>query len=289
MKTLNVIGAGRVGRTLAHLLHHNHVFAIEGVLDGTAAGARAAAGFIGAGAPAETIDLMRPSDLWMVTTPDRRIADVCAKLVAAGLLRAGDVVFHCSGALASSELESAAAVGAHVASVHPLKTFAAPTDAIRTFPGTPCVAEGDSAALEVLVPAFESIGGRSLKIESGQKTLYHAACVLVSNDLVALVETGLRCYERAGIAREAASEMIDPIVRETVDNVFRSGTVYALTGPVARGDDLVVTRHLEALGAPDAQIAEVYRALGRVAVELSREQGHAGDEALARIEALLGR
>jgi predicted short-subunit dehydrogenase-like oxidoreductase (DUF2520 family) len=289
MKTLNVIGAGRVGRTLAHLLHHNHVFAIEGVLDGTAAGARAAVGFIGAGEPAEALDAMRPADLWMVTTPDRRIADACAKVAAMGLLRGGDVVFHCSGALASSELESAAAAGAHIASVHPLKTFAAPADAIRTFPGTPCVAEGDAAALEALVPAFESIGGRPVKIEPGQKTLYHAACVLVSNDLVALVETGLRCYEKAGITREAASQMIEPIVRETVDNVFRSGTVRALTGPIARGDDLVVARHLEALGAPDAQIAAVYRALGRVAAELAREQGHAEGEALARIEALLGR
>jgi predicted short-subunit dehydrogenase-like oxidoreductase (DUF2520 family) len=289
MKTLNVIGAGRVGRTLAHLLHHNQSFTIEAVLDGSASGARAAVDFIEAGTPVEALPALVPADVWMVTTPDRRIADVCAKLAAAGLLRAGDIVFHCSGALASSELATAAAAGAHVASVHPLKTFAAPADAVRTFSGTPCVAEGDPAALEVLTRAFESIGGRIMTIERGQKTLYHAACVLVSNDLVALLETGLRCYEQAGITRETASQMIEPIVRETVDNVFHSGAAQALTGPVARGDEGVVARHLDALGAADAPIAAVYRALGRVAVDLAREQGRAEAEALARIEALLGR
>jgi predicted short-subunit dehydrogenase-like oxidoreductase (DUF2520 family) len=288
MKTLNVIGAGRVGRTLAHLLQRDQVFAVQAVLNGTSDSARAAVAFIGAGEAAEALAAMAPADVWMITTPDRRIAVECEKLAASGRLRPSDVVFHCSGALASSELASATAAGARVASVHPLKTFAAPADAIRTFAGTPCVAEGDPAALDVLVPAFERIGARVLSIEGTQKTLYHAACVIVSNDLVALLETGLRCFQKAGIAREAASQMIEPIVRETVDNVFRSGTVQALTGPVARGDDLVVARHLEALVASDAQITAIYRALAGVAVDLAREKGSAEDEALARIEALLG-
>jgi predicted short-subunit dehydrogenase-like oxidoreductase (DUF2520 family) len=289
MKTLNVIGAGRVGRTLAHLLHHNQMFAIQAVLNGTAASARAAVAFIGAGDAAQALEAMAPADVWMVTTPDRRIADTCAMLAASGRLRPGDVVFHCSGALASSELETAAAAGALVASVHPLKTFAEPADAIRTFAGTPCVAEGDPAALQVLAPVFERIGARLMEIDRGGKTLYHAACVIVSNDLVALLETGLRCYEQAGIARDAASRMIEPIVRETVENVLRSGTARALTGPVARGDDLVVARHLEALDASDARIAAIYRVLGRVALELARDKGAAEDAALARVEALLGR
>ncbi|MDB5901943.1 MAG: hypothetical protein JWM26_821 [Betaproteobacteria bacterium] len=288
METLNVIGAGRVGRTLAHLLQRHQVFAVQAVLNGTSDSARAAVAFIGAGEAAEALAAMAPADVWMITTPDRRIAVECEKLAASGRLRPGDAVFHCSGALASSELASAAAAGARVASVHPLKTFAAPADAIRTFAGTPCVAEGDPAALDVLLPAFERIGARVLAIDRAQKTLYHAACVIVSNDLVALLEAGLRCFQKAGIAREAASQMIEPIVRETVDNVFRSGTVQALTGPVARGDDLVVARHLEALTASDAQITAIYRALAGVAVELAREKGSAADEALARIEALLG-
>jgi predicted short-subunit dehydrogenase-like oxidoreductase (DUF2520 family) len=173
--------------------------------------------------------------------------------------------------------------------VHPLKTFADSRDAVRTYPGTFCAAEGDRAALEVLIPAFERIGAQVSEIDASLKTVYHAASVIVCNYLTALMETGLRCYEKAGIARDTASAMIEPMVRETVHNVFRLGTVRALTGPIARGDEAVVARQLDALGAWDADIAAIYRDLGAVALQLAREQGEAESEALARIEALLKR
>ena len=53
----------------------------------------------------------------------------------------------------------------------------------------------------------------------------------------------------AGIDRARALSMVEPLVRETVDNVFRLGTARALTGPLARGDDGVVAHHLDALAA----------------------------------------
>ena len=287
MATLNVIGAGRVGRTLAALLHRSGAFELRGVLTSTAAGARDAVAFIGAGAAVEALDELRAADVWLITTPDRAIRDTCVRLAAAALPRAGDIVFHCSGALSSSELESAAARGAAVASVHPLKSFAAPREAVDTFSGTPCVAEGDAAALKVLEPAFERIGAHVLHIDRASKTLYHAASVIVCNYLVALLDTGLRCYEKAGVPRDTAAKLIEPIVRETVDHVFDAGTARALTGPLSRGDDGIVAKHLEALRASSPEIARVYGALGAAAVEVARAQGLAAPEALARIAALL--
>jgi predicted short-subunit dehydrogenase-like oxidoreductase (DUF2520 family) len=81
--------------------------------------------------------------------------------------------------------------------------------------------------------------------------------------------------------------MMEPLVRETVDNVFRLGTVKALTGPIARGDHAVVAHHLEALAGWDAHAAEIYKALGVVALQLAREQGEADAEALERLRVLL--
>ena len=66
-----------------------------------------------------------------------------------------------------------------------------------------------------------------------------------------------------------------------------NGTARALTGPVARGDDPVVKRHLDALDGWDERIAAIYRELGKVALDLSRAQGTADAEALARLEKLL--
>jgi predicted short-subunit dehydrogenase-like oxidoreductase (DUF2520 family) len=289
MATLNVIGAGRVGRTLAALFRRAGVFEVKAVLSATAESSRAAVAFIGGGTAAEALATMGAAEAWLITTPDRTISIACERLAASGLLRAGDVVFHCSGALSSSELASAAALGACVASVHPLKTFATPQDAVDTFGGTPCVAEGDAAALTVLRRAFERIGAHVVDIGSASKTLYHAASVIVSNYLVALLDSGLECYERAGIPRETAAKLIEPIVRETVDHVFNVGTARALTGPISRGDDGVVARHLEALRATDPRIAAIYEALGASTVALAREQGSAPSEALERIARLFDR
>jgi len=280
MKTLNIIGAGRVGCTLAGLWRQRRVFEIGSVCNRTRQTAQAAAAFVGAGVATNQLTTMTPAEVWLLATPDGAIAQAAAQLAASGLVRAGDVVFHCSGALASNELRAVTAAGASVGSVHPLKSFADPRDAMNTFAGTYCVAEGDVTALALLVPAFEAIGARIATLDARYKTLYHAASVMVCNYLTALMEAGLQCYEKAGLPRATASAMMEPLVRETVDNVFKLGTVMALTGPIARGDHAVVTHQLHALAAHDARLVDIYRALGVVAAELSRAQGIATPDVL---------
>ena len=287
MKTLNVVGAGRVGRTLASLWTVQHTFAVQDVLDGTIEGGRAAVVLIGVGKAVESVETMRPADVWMLTTTDREIAPCCESLAECGVLRSGDIVFHCSGALSSAGLSAAASRGASTASIHPLKTFADSRDAVRTFAGTYCASEGDAAALEVLNPAFERIGGRVCEIDRGHKTIYHAGSVMVSNYLTALLEAGLRCYEKAGITRDTASAMIEPIVRETVANVFALGPAGALTGPISRGDDAVVERQLKALSVWDVPTAAIYRDLGLAALEIARARGSLDREILNRLAAAL--
>lgn len=278
MKTLNIIGTGRVGSTLAALWFQHRVFAIQCVLNRTAASTREAVAFIGAGCARENLPAMQPAGVWMLATPDGEIAHAAQALAAGGQLRAGDVVFHCSGALPSSEIRAVINAGVHVASVHPLKSFADPANAMHTFAGTYCAAEGEPAALAVLTPAFEKIGARVSEIDPQFKTIYHTASVMVCNYLTALMEAGLQCYEKAGLPRATASAMMEPLVRETIDNVFKLGTVKALTGPIARGDHAVVARQLQALQTFNPRIAEIYRALGVMAVDLSRVQGGAGEE-----------
>ena len=287
MQTLNIIGCGRVGRTLARLWREQGVFTIGDVNDHTAEKSVAAVDFIGGGRACAELAVMRAARCWMLAPPDDRIADVSKALAAGSALSAGDIVFHCSGALPSGVLSAAAARGALVASMHPLKTFAGAATAVQTFAGTHCAAEGDANALSTLQPVFERIGARVFQIDACAKTLYHAASVLVCNDLTALLEAGARVFEAAGLPRADALRMVEPLVRETLDNVFRLGTTAALTGPVVRGDVDVVKRQLSALTATDTRLAAVYRSLGIIAAELAGAQGKAAATALAEITALL--
>ena len=278
--------AGSAARS-ARLWRDAGVFAIGDVNDHTLEKSRAAVEFIGGGRPCADIGSMQGADVWMLTPPDDRIAGCCGELSAGSALAAGNIVFHCSGALSSGELAAAAARGARAASVHPLKTFADAATAVRTFAGTSCAAEGDAAALAVLRPAFERIGARVFEIEAAAKTLYHAASVIVCNYLTALLDAGVRCYGQAGIARDDAMRMMEPLVRETLDNVFALGTARALTGPIARGDVEVVRRQSAALASVDPRIAAVYRSLGAIAADIARGNGKADAAALAAIETLL--
>lgn len=285
--SLNIIGCGRVGRALARLWAHQGTFKIQDVLERTLEKSGSAVTFIGDGRAVDALAEMRRANVWMLTPPDDQIAACCTALARSGLLEPGCVVFHCSGALPSRDLAPAAACGAVVASVHPLKSFADPAVAAATFSGTYCAAEGDAKALAVLRPAFERIGGSVSEIDPRFKTIYHAASVIVCNYLTALLETGLRCYEKSGFERDTALRMMEPLVRETLDNVFSLGTVQALTGPIARGDHVVVARQVDALEAWEPGVAAIYRKLGAVATELARAQGKADPSALAAIERLL--
>lgn len=286
-KTLNIIGPGRVGRTLGTLLQCAGLCVVQDVLSAEIATAESAVAFIGAGRAVRVLREMRAANLWLLTPPDAAIAGTATALAATGQMRQGDVVFHCSGSQPSSILAPLAVAGALVASVHPLKSFADPAAAVQNFKGTYCAAEGDAAALAVLTPLFEQLGARVAVIDPAGKTLYHAASVLVCNDLTALMEAGLRAYARAGIERGTAQKMMEPLVRETIDNVFALGTTRALTGPVARGDADVLARQLAALHTLDPRIADAYRALNRIALDLARAQDGVSTAALDAVDRAL--
>jgi predicted short-subunit dehydrogenase-like oxidoreductase (DUF2520 family) len=62
-----------------------------------------------------------------------------------------------------------------------------------------------------------------------------------------------RVAAAAGIEAEDARRMLAPLVRRTVDNWAQLGPAAALTGPIARGDELTVARQRKAIAdaAPD--------------------------------------
>ena len=127
-------------------------------------------------------------------------------------------------------------------------------------------------------------GASTFSIQPEFKTIYHAATVAVCNYLVALMEVGLRCFEKAGLPRETAMQVMEPIIWETVENVFRLGPVRSLTGPIARGEQSVVQRQCEALGRWDENAQRIYKRLGRVAVEIAVARGNTDAAALAAIK-----
>ena len=269
MASLNIVGAGHVGRVLGRLFDARGVFAIQDVKTRSIDSARDAVAFIGAGTPAD--GAMRLAGVWMLAVADDAIAGVAAAL-AQSTPMAGAVVFHCSGARASTELDALRRAGALVAGVHPVRSFADPATVAAAFDGTFCGVEGDAAALVVLLPAFETIGARPVRIDPAAKTVYHAAAVFASNYLVTVMDAALRAYEAAGIPADVARELARPLATETLSNVLRLGPEAALSGPIARGDAATVARQHAAVTAWDGPTGDLYDALATATWELARHK-----------------
>ncbi len=170
-------------------------------------------------------------DLLVIATPDPAVADVAARVQPV----ATTVVAHLAGALGLDVL----APHRRRAGVHPLVALPDPgTGAERLLAAAWFAVAGDPLAGQVVA----DLGGHAFTVADTDRTRYHAAAVIASNHLVAL----LGQVERVAPDGVPIEAFLD-LVRGTIDNVDRLGPAAALTGPVARGDWATVERHLAAL------------------------------------------
>jgi hypothetical protein len=137
-------------------------------------------------------------------------------------------VIHTSGALEISGL-----VG-----IHPLASFTQdPLNGeafekihfVSTYQGT----------LDEILPGFRNPLHR---IFSYEKAKYHALCVMAGNFTVLLWQKIFSDFQKMGLSAEALNPYL-----EMIFNNIRMNPTAALTGPIARRDDLTIQKNLEAL------------------------------------------
>jgi len=232
MPGLAIVGAGRVGRSLAR----------------AAESAGLELRLAGRG---DALGACREADAALLCVPDSEIESACESVAAAvPPLR---FVGHVSGATRLGALAAAGARGAAAFSLHPLQTF---PDAMTAVAGTPCaIAGSDGGALVMAQSLAGLLGMRPFEVPEDRRDAYHAAAAMASNLLVALEESAAELLERAGI--EHARELLAPLVLRTAANWAELGPE-ALTGPIARGDADTVNRHREAIAQHAPQLASTY-------------------------------
>lgn len=267
--TLNIVGCGRLGRSLGRLWAEGGVFRIGDLYSRSEAAACSARDFIGAGRVVPGLAGLGPADAWMLSTPDGAIGDAAQALAAAGVVPPGACVFHCSGALGSDALAPLAPHVARAASAHPVRSFASPNDACAGFAGTHVGVEGDPGAVALLRDAFAAIGAHCFAIDPRHKLLYHAAAVFASNFSVVLLDVAQRAYHAAGLDSATATAVMRPLVEGAIGNALRLGPGAALSGPAARGDLDTVTRQQACVARWDAEAGQAYAVLSRLARDLA--------------------
>lgn len=119
--------------------------------------------------------------------------------------------------------------------------------------------EGHPHAVQVITDLLTSYGNEVCRIDAAAKPEYHAAASILSNQVIAVLDTGYRLLEDCGFSREKAVAATATLVRQNIENVLSQGCVHALTGPIERGDVATVEKHLHCLNTEDAAL---YRMLG---------------------------
>lgn len=270
MTTLNLVGAGRVGKTLGRLFQAAGLFQVQGVLARSGASAQLAVQFVGAGQACQSLAALPQADVWLLALPDAHIASVAQGLAELSVSHRPALAFHCSGALGSDVLAPLAQRGWQVASAHPLLSFAQPKLALTQFAGTPCALEGDAPALRTLKPAFTQIGAQCFAVAAQDKLLYHAGAVFATNFLPVLQDTAERLWQRSGMPPALIKQLRSTLLNNAVTNIVALGAQAALTGPAARGDLALVAAQSQALTQWDTQTGAAYQALSQLAGQLAR-------------------
>ena len=284
MLRVGVVGAGRVGSTLAAALGRagHEIVAVSAVSDTSVRRARRNLPGVAIRPPPEVV---AAADLVLLTVPDDVLPGLVTGLAATGAALEGRLVAHASGRHGLAVLEPAVRAGALPLALHPVMTFTGRPDDIDRLAGISFgVTAPDSLRLAAEALVVE-MGGEPVFIAEERRGLYHAALASAANHLVTLVVQAADLLREAGVDEPA--RMLGPLLEAALDNALELGDA-ALTGPVARGDADTVASHVRALRAAAPEALPAYLALARLTADRALAAGTLSAPDAQRLLGVLG-
>jgi predicted short-subunit dehydrogenase-like oxidoreductase (DUF2520 family) len=219
------------------------------------------------------------SERVIIAVSDDAVSEVSETLRAGGALAPGTVIAHTSGCLSSQVLS--VPKGCSRGSLHPLAACPDPGSTRALLRDTFFALEGEPPALAPLAALVESLGSRSAVITAPHKARYHAAAVLSSNLMVALL--ALAQDEVRAIGLDDMEPHLTDLALGALTRVKDQGLERGLTGPLVRGDTHTIENHLDQLSP---QAATAYRALSQRAIPIAQSRGLSASSIKALTELL---
>ncbi len=289
MLEVSVLGAGRVGVSLAYVLQEKG-YKIVAVASRSSSSLEIARKFLAVQLFTQSFsEAASKGKVIFISTSDDAIREVCQSVASEGGFRKGQCVFHFSGALDLSVLEPAAKQGAFIGSIHPLQTFPDIKAGIEKIPGSYFgVTTRSIRALEMAKEIVKIVEGKFFEVEEDLKPLYHAAACLASNYFDALIYMSSELYSRIGASEKEALAMMEPLIKATWGNIRAKGSAAALTGPIARGDLETIKKHISLIEKKFPQFLSAYKEMGKITAIVARKKG-LSEERFKEILNLLGK
>lgn len=274
------IGAGKVGFSLGKYLTEGGI-ALSGYYSKSPDSAKEAAAFTGSRYYETLADIVGDSDTLFITVPDGCISEIWDDM--RSLPIEDKNICHCSGSIPSTVFFNAEERGACRYSIHPLYAVSSKYQSYRELSKAYFAIEGSPSRLDDMRQCFENLGNRVGIISPEVKTLYHAAAVMVSNQVIALADMGAQLLQQCGFEKEDAEKALAPLILGNAEVVTSAGPEKALTGPCERGDEKTVAAHLTALGKAkeagtlDEEILQSYRVLSKRLVKIAERKNPGRD------------
>jgi predicted short-subunit dehydrogenase-like oxidoreductase (DUF2520 family) len=268
-----IIGAGRLARFLAKKLisKHPNRYRISQIYSLSEASSHRIKDDLGQGEVFSKLDdgFGVGADWLWLAVPDDLIDHVCRQWVkqffsiersyAHRLPR----VIHFSGILSLKVLHAAHDQGCEVGNIHPAFSFASEGNP-DSFEGTWCSYQYLGGNADAWLEKINHLGGVPYLIQDSQKEVYHTALSMASGLLVSLLDATHKILECSGIPIDCCQK----IAQQTLSNLNHLTTEQSFTGPLKRGDEVTLKKHLNVLDRQHPEIASVYRALAGHALTL---------------------
>lgn len=263
---IGIVGAGRVGCSIGKYLKE-HGAAVAGYYSKSRESVEFAATFTNTAAFPSLGELVEAVSMIFITTPDDEIRPVWEKI--AGQPIRGKIICHFSGSLSSVVFSGREQAGASGCSVHPMYAFSSKETSWQQLNQVLFTMEGDSHALNRVGLVLAQAGIRHFVIDSAKKERYHAAASMVSNMMIGLYQMSIDMLQDCGFEEAAARLLVEPLVRNNIENLLATSPEQALTGPIERNDVETVRKHLAVLTEEER---EVYTSLAQKLVETARRK-----------------
>ena len=268
---VSIIGAGRVGSTLAMLLHRGG-YRVVSVISQRKHSARKLAHLVGCDLYSDSVSDIHPATrVVLVAIPEEFVSGIAAEMTARAHLDFPNlVVFHTSGSLTSDALMPVQRKGGMTFSLHPIQSFStavSPAQQLRRMKNVAYGFEGNTSALPMARRLVKEFNGTFVQIPKEEKILYHIACVFASNFSVALLGTVEDLVKRIGGGLRLSH--FEPLVKASIETVFQSTPHQALTGPIVRGSSETVEQHMRELWKTDPPLAFLYQQIGLQALTMA--------------------
>ena len=210
------------------------------------------------------LERIRDAEIVFLAVSDPAVEPLCERI--AVLVRPGQLVVHCAGALPLDVLSSAREAGARTGSLHPLRAIPRGSSASILRDAAAGVAASDPTAREALDALARSLGLSPIPVSDDARSLYHAAAVLAAAGEVALFSRAVKAFQDAtGAPEPLARSALLPLSQGALAVLEQRDPTDALTGPVARGDAATVGAHRRVL---DERTLRLYDELTRAMLEL---------------------